>query len=82
MGNNSSGTKESKSKMKISKSFNTKLKTNNAAVIPKGSSILTTKTHPFEDDYTLIKVIGEGMNGKVYLCQNKKDKKKYALKVC
>ncbi len=50
-------------------------------VIPKSASILTTKTYPIENDYVILKPIGEGMNGKVHLCQNKFDKKKYALKV-
>jgi hypothetical protein len=69
-----------------SKSFNTKSKRNNNEAIinppsTTSSNVLITKTHPFEQDYSIIKTIGEGMNGKVHLCQSKEDKKKYALKV-
>lgn len=76
MGNKSSTGSENR---KRSRSFNAKTKRNNSMVIPK-SSILTTRTTPIENDYVMLKPVGEGMNGKVYLCQNKLDKKKYALK--
>jgi serine/threonine protein kinase len=74
---------EAPSSKKRSKSFNVKSKRNTShMVIPKQStSILTTKTHAIENDYVVLKAIGEGMNGKVHLCQNRVDKKKYALKV-
>lgn len=45
------------------------------------SNILVTRTNPINDDYVILKNIGEGANGKVFLCQNKMDKTKYALKV-
>ena len=47
------------------------------------SNILVTKLNSISEDYTLLnkKPLGVGISGKVILCQNKKDRKKYALKV-
>ena len=44
--------------------------------------VLVTKTTAITDDYLLLtkREIGTGISGKVILCQNKKTKKKYALK--
>jgi hypothetical protein len=80
MGNNLKAGSSS-STAKRSKSFSAKTKRNPSMVIPKSASILTTKTYPIENDYIVLKSIGEGMNGKVHLCQNKIDRKKFALKV-
>lgn len=44
------------------------------------ANVLVTKTNPINDDYVILKHIGEGANGKVLLCQSKLDKSKFALK--
>lgn len=54
---------------------------NLSASVRNNPNILVTKTNPINDDYLILKHIGEGANGKVLLCQNKLDKTKYALKV-
>lgn len=45
------------------------------------SNKLIFKKNSFHDDYTNKKEIGEGMNGKVFLCESKIDHKNYAVKV-
>ena len=42
---------------------------------------LTPKTTDVYDDYTKLKVIGYGASGRVYLCEHKRTRLKYALKV-
>jgi hypothetical protein len=46
-------------------------------------SLFNTKNHPIENDYLIFytKKLGSGMNGDVYMCQNRITKTKYALKV-
>ena len=46
-------------------------------------NLFSTKTHPIENDYVIFdtKKLGSGMNGDVYMCQNRITKTKYALKV-
>ena len=47
-----------------------------------GQCILQTKNHPIVEDYSIsTTVLGLGINGKVVECFNKKDTRKYALKV-
>lgn len=79
MGNHQQGAKRSRSIIASAAA-------NEAANISTNSirsnpNILVTKTNPINDDYTILKNIGEGANGKVLLCQSKIDKAKYALKV-
>lgn len=65
---------------KRSKSLNS-AKRRNLSIRTTNSNILVTRTNPIEQDYVISKGIGEGMNGKVFLCQNKLNNNKYALKV-
>lgn len=61
---------------------NTKQRRKRALSMGAGdSNRLAFKTNSIGDDYSMIKSIGEGANGKVFMCQSKYDKKKYALKV-
>lgn len=48
--------------------------------LKKPNRIMTTQTTNIENDYIISKGIGEGMNGKVYLVINRRNKTKYALK--
>ena len=46
------------------------------------STKLIPKLNPLRNDYKITcKSLGKGMNGKVYLCKNRKTGKRFALKV-